>query len=181
MKKIKSMIGIVALAVIIFLAYTMYNDLKSDYIPENISQENMSEEPIEFTVIDESGKEINFSSVYGKPSVVNIWATWCPYCIEEFPDFQDMYDKYKDKINFLMINATDGQNETVEKASDFIKNTGYSFPVYYDVYFEASGTFSATHLPTTFFIDSNGNAVTYARGKLDRESLEKGIKIILEK
>ncbi len=181
MKKAKIIVIFVALLLILSLAYLMYNDLKNDYMEILAGDENIKIENAEFTVLGENGKEVKFSEFYGKPSVINIWATWCPYCVEEFPAFQEMYDKYKDKVNFLMVNATDGQNETVEKAKSFIKERGYTFPVYYDIYFEASRTFTATHLPTTFFIDSKGNSVTYARGKLDGEVLEKVIKLILEK
>lgn len=180
MKNIKLIIGAVALLVIIILASVMYNDLTGSYIPENI-QGGEELQRAEFSVADESGKKISFSEFSGKPSVINLWATWCPYCIEELPDFQNAFDKYKDKVNFLMVNATDGREETVEKASAFIKEGGYTFPVYYDVYSEAAITFGASSLPMTFFTDSQGNIITYARGKINAEALEKGIQLILEK
>ena len=71
--------------------------------------------------------------------------------------------------------------ETVEKASSFIKEAGYTFPVYYDVYLEASTVFGATSLPMTFFIDKEGSVAAFARGKIGISDIEAGIELILKK
>lgn len=181
MKKASFIVISVALIVIISLAYIMYNDLKNDYMLRNLETNGVSAPVSDFTIKDKNEKDVSFSSFSGKPAVINIWATWCPYCIEELPDFQSAYDRYKDEVNFIMINATDGQRETVEKASSFIKEAGYTFPVYYDVYLEASTVFGATSLPMTFFIDKEGSVAAFARGKIGISDIEAGIELILKK
>lgn len=42
-----------------------------------------------------------------KPTVVNFWATWCPYCLREMEAFQSMYERYGDRVNFVMLNVAD--------------------------------------------------------------------------
>ncbi|MEG1741432.1 MAG: TlpA disulfide reductase family protein [Acetivibrio sp.] len=69
----------------------------------------------DFTVIGTNGKEINLSDFIGKPVVLNFWASWCPPCKGEMPDFNEMYLEYGDTIEFMMVNMTDGVRETIEK------------------------------------------------------------------
>ena len=81
-------------------------------------------------------------------------------------------------MQFLMINMTDGSRETVEIASEFIKESGYSFPVFYDTKMDAANTYGAYSLPTTFFIDAEGNAIAQATGAISGETLQRGIDMI---
>lgn len=132
----------------------------------------------DFTVVDENGEEYQLSDFKGKPVVLNFWASWCGPCKSEMPDFDKAYQKYKDEISFLMVNLTDGSRETVEKASAHVKEQGYSFPVYYDTMSEAAMTYGVYSIPTSYFIDKEGNIIAHAQGAIDKENLEKGISMI---
>ena len=116
----------------------------------------------------------------GKPVIVNLWASWCPPCKAEMPDFETAYREYGDTIHFMMVNMTDGYQETVEKAKAFIADTGYTFPVYFDTESEAAIAYNATSIPATYFIDAEGNLVVYARGMLDADNLQRGIDMLLD-
>lgn len=142
------------------------------------SKETQPQTAPDFTVYDLEGNQVNLSDFFGKPIIVNFWASWCGPCQMEMPDFDSAYAAYKDNIEFLMINMTDGSRETVEIASSFIEEKGYSFPVYYDNDYSATMTYSVTSLPTTYFIDSEGSLVAHARGAIDAETLQKGIDMI---
>ena len=131
-----------------------------------------------FTVYDLDGNEVNLTDFFGKPIIVNFWASWCGPCKMEMPDFNEAYANYKDKIEFLMVNMTDGSRETVEKAFSFVTELGYTFPVYYDTEYSAAITYSVTSLPTTYFINAEGEAVAHARGAIDADTLQKGISMI---
>ena len=131
-----------------------------------------------FTVYDLEGNEVNLTDFFGKPIIVNFWASWCGPCKMEMPDFNEAYETYKDEIEFLMVNMTDGSRETVEKASSFITESGYTFPVYYDTDYSAAITYSVSSLPTSYFLNADGELVTYARGAINAATLEKGIDMI---
>ena len=131
-----------------------------------------------FTVYDLEGNQVNLTDFFGKPIIVNFWASWCGPCKMEMPDFNEAYAAYKNEIEFLMVNMTDGSRETIEKASSFIAESGYTFPVYYDTEYSAAITYSVSSLPTSYFINANGELVTYARGAIDAATLEKGISMI---
>ncbi len=151
------------------------------------SSDNSSEQSAEkivapdFTVYDIDGNPVHLSDFKGKPVVLNFWASWCGPCKMEMPDFNEKYLELGEDINFIMVNSTDGSRETVEIASEFIKSTGYSFPVYYDNDSDASMKYGVYSLPTTFFIDADGNFVTYATGAISGDILQKGIDMIYNK
>ena len=94
------------------------------------------------------------------------------------PEFEEAYKKYGEDIHFLMINSTDGSQETVESAKEFIESEGYTFPVYYDTTSIASIMYGVTGLPTTYFIDSEGAVVAKALSSINLQTLEKGIGLI---
>jgi thiol-disulfide isomerase/thioredoxin len=131
-----------------------------------------------FSVADGDGNKVNLTDFYGKPIVVNFWASWCGPCKSEMPDFEEAYLTYGDEINFLMVNMTDGARETTEVAQAYIDSQGYTFPVYFDVDQDAAITYGVTSIPSTFFIDKEGHAVAYAQGAISSEILQTGLDMI---
>ena len=132
----------------------------------------------DFTVYDLEGNEVHLTDFFGKPIIVNFWASWCGPCKMEMPDFDVAYNTYKDDIVFLMVNMTDGSRETIEVASEFIANSGYTFPVYYDTQYSAAITYSVASLPTSYFLNEKGELVAHAKGAIDAETLQRGIDMI---
>ena len=150
---------------------------------ENKSDDASATEPEltlapDFTVYDLEGNEVHLTDFFGKPIIVNFWASWCGPCKMEMPDFDAAYNTYKDDIVFLMVNMTDGSRETVEVASQFIADSGYTFPVYYDTQYSAAITYSVASLPTSYFLNSQGELVAHAKGAIDAETLQRGIDMI---
>ena len=131
----------------------------------------------DFTVLDYDGNRVKLSDFRGKPVVLNFWASWCIYCILEMPDFDEACKAYPDVV-FLMVNATDGNQETVETAKDFMSGRDYGFDVYFDVDGEAVEAYRVTAFPMTVFIDSFGNMVASGKGKMEYDMIVDGIEMI---
>lgn len=147
--------------------------------PDN---ENGSDNPEikEITFLDAQGNQVRLSDKLGKPIILNFWTSWCPYCVEEMPYFQSIYDEKGAEVNFLMVNVTDGSRETKEIGIEFIEKKGFTFPTYYDVRLEASNFYSVHALPTTVFLDENGREVSRTSGKISEEDLRSQIDKLLQ-
>ena len=133
----------------------------------------------DFTFYDLEGNAHKLSDFRGKPVILNFWASWCGPCKSEMPDFEKMYQQYGDQIHFLMVNLTDGQQETVESASSFIAGQGYTFPVYYDSAVEGAIAYGVNAVPVTYFLDKEGNFAAWGQGALSAQSLQSGIDMLL--
>ncbi|MCR5135255.1 MAG: TlpA family protein disulfide reductase [Clostridiales bacterium] len=147
----------------------------------------------DFTVYDADGNKVALSDFKGEPVVVNFWASWCPPCKAELPDFEAAYQEVGIKeaadadgadsdsaeaVRFLMVNLTDGQRETLDTAGKFIADEGYTFPVYFDTDLDAAYTYGINSIPMTMFIDADGNVQDYAIGMIDEQTLRSGIEKI---
>ena len=133
----------------------------------------------DFTVYDAEGNEVHLSDYAGSPVVLNFWASWCGPCKSEMPDFNAAYQELGEEVQFLMINMTDGDRETMESASAYVEEQGFTFPVFYDTETDAALAYGAYSLPTTYFIDADGYAVARGVGALSAETLQQGIDMIL--
>ena len=150
-------ITLLTFAVIIIGAAVLYNYLSAKVSYDSIGESTSSAADI--TVTDESNREVNLSDMKGKPVILNFWASWCGPCQSEMPIFDKIYDRYKNDINFMMVNLTGGR-ETKESASEYIKS--------YETY----------SIPVTYFIDADGNIAGYVKGALSEETLLEGIDMI---
>ena len=132
----------------------------------------------DFTVYDKDGNTIKLSDMTGTPVVLNFWASWCSPCKAEMPEFDEIAKEYAGKVAFMMVDLTDGVQETQEKAQAFIDSMGYTFPVYFDKDSDAAYKYGIQSIPTTIFIDANGNLIAGATGAIDGETLRYGISMI---
>jgi peroxiredoxin len=133
----------------------------------------------DFTVVDTDGNEVDLSSFAGRPIVVNFWASWCPYCVQELPEFQSAFEKYGDDVVFMIVDLADGSRETVEDGTKYIEENGYTFPVYFDSDLEAAYAYSVSSIPLTLFINSDGTLSTKHLGVLSASELQSELDKIL--
>ena len=129
----------------------------------------------DFTVYSASGKAVKLSDFRGKPVVLNFWASWCYYCKQEMPDFNEAYKKYKGSVQFLFVDWTDGDRETQAAGAAYLKSMGYSFPAYYDLNQDAVAKYGLTGIPATYYIDRQGRLVSGGIGATTKDALEQGI------
>lgn len=112
-----------------------------------------------------------------KPVLINFWATWCPPCRMEMSGLQALYEEYRDKVDFVMINL----GESKETIQDFlVENELYTFPIGYDETDSYGMKFSIVGIPTTYIIGKDKiikNCIVGARSEEQfREYLEEVIK-----
>ncbi len=130
----------------------------------------------DFTAYDADGNEVKLSDQLGTvPVVLNFWASWCPPCRMEMPDFDKVAAEYgNDTLRFLMVDmvGTSGSyTETRETAQEYIGEEGFTFTVWFDENQEALTTYGINSFPTTVFIDAEGNVEGAYRGAMSEETL----------
>lgn len=156
----------------------------------NLNYDVMIEVPLEtldpdaelapdFSMQDSSDGVWNLSDFRGKPVVLNFWSSTCPPCMAEMPLFQKYWEEYGDEVEFVIVNLTDGYNDTFASAMEVVTENQYTFPVYFDTASQGAIAYSVRSIPMTFFIDANGVMVTEHLGMLSEETLEAGIQSIL--
>ena len=187
MNKIRWLIGTLALVLLLGGAYILYAQFSNDHLPNVTYTEKQGETAAgnavaapDFTVENENGESVMLSDLVGRPVVLNLWASWCPPCRSEMPDFEEAYQEYGKDVEFMMVNLTDGSRETVETAKAFIEDQGFTFPVYFDTTYDAAIAYQASSIPATYFIDKESNIIAHATGALDKTNLIKGIEMIMK-
>lgn len=111
-----------------------------------------------FSFTDAEDNTVSFDDLKGKPILINFWATWCGYCVAEMSDFNKIIEEYSDSVNFIMLDVVDGKRETKEKALAFLSDNGYSnIKPYFDSLGEGTYMFGINSLPTTVYVDKDGN------------------------
>ena len=193
--KKKTLVLIVVLAVVLAVAGIAYHLLGDNFKMDQLATQSTpapeagtedgtvpAETPLpvvpDFTVYDAEGNAVHLHDFLGKPIVLNFWASWCGPCKSEMPDFDKVNKELDGEVQFLMINMTDGERETVESASKFVEDNGYDLPVYFDIDQEAAYTYGAYALPTSYFINAKGEGIAQAQGAIDEETLRRGINMI---
>ena len=88
--------------------------------------------------------------------ILEFWATWCPPCVKSIPHLNELYLKYKDKINFVGITSGDS-NKIVQFVQS--KKEIMTYPVAIDVDSVLHDELKIKGIPALFIIDGNSNII----------------------
>ena len=178
--KLKYILLAIIFVLILVAAFLGYQLLTTIYSPQTTETETTVSLAPDFTVYDPDGNPVTLSSFRGKPVVVNFWATWCGPCQMEMPYFETLSKEYADQIQFMMVNLTDGQRETVDYVKKFLEVNGYTFPAFYDTDMDAAITYSVYSIPLTLFVDAEGALITSHTGAMDEATLRNYIESLIK-
>ena len=126
--------------------------------------------PIDFTLQDINGKTVKLSTYRGKVVIVDVWATWCPYCVQELPNLIRLQnDAIKTKKPLRVIGISVDTDKSA--VPQFVKDHGINYPVLYSEK-QAMKPFGEIYgLPTKFIIDKKGVLVDKIIGAVDEHEL----------
>lgn len=122
------------------------------------------------------GGEQKMTSFIGKPTVVNLWATWCPPCRREMPVLRDA-QRTNSNIHFVFAN----QGEPPEVVKKYLAAEGLDLSnVLLDSSMQVAKETRSKGLPTTLFFDANGNLVDRRTGELSHATLKERIDVLVD-
>jgi thiol-disulfide isomerase/thioredoxin len=136
-------------------------------------------------IIDVSDLKLILEAGKGSPILINVWATWCEPCREEFPDLVDLSAIYKEDIRFISISVDDFSDLEV-KVVPFLKNQNVQFESYLLKVVEPEDFINLLDkdwsgaVPATFIYDKNGNQTEALIGKQSFEMFEREIKKVID-
>jgi thiol-disulfide isomerase/thioredoxin len=119
-----------------------------------------------------TGKEIALADFRGKPVVINIWASWCPGCIEEADDLREFAADHPEAV-LLGVDFQD----TFSGAREFYERWGWEHPSIFDSSGSQTAQLGLFGLPTTLFLDARHRIAARVVGATDRTGFERGLEL----
>ena len=123
-----------------------------------------------FSLKDLSGNAVTLDGLRGKVLVLNFWATWCPPCRTEIPDFVEFYNANKSKG--LEILGVSVDTDTASGVPAFVRNNKMSYPVAMMTEKILRDYGPIDSIPTTFIIDKAGRVRHAEIGIVAKETLD---------
>lgn len=154
----------------VFLLTTYINFAQID---KEYTVDSVNEQKLEQIISDRNGKYL----------FVNIWASWCVPCREEFPDLVELFDKYKDSLDIIAL-SVDYKDEIDNKVIPFISKMNVSFPVFISDFKKDDQLIKFFNenwsgaLPATFIYNLEGKQIMKLEGKQSFESFSSVLKSI---
>ncbi|RXI46611.1 TlpA family protein disulfide reductase [Clostridium tetani] len=171
---------LIILSSVFYKFYVDKNEKDIDNKSNTTTQTEISEDKpkriasLDFKLKDLNDKEITLSEFKGKKVMLNFWATWCGYCVQEMPYMQNIHNETKDKdIVILAVNV--GENK--DKIKKFMEKKSYDFPVVLDERQEVAQNYGVQAFPTTLFIDEEGFVYSGIQGPMTDDIMRKELKI----
>lgn len=131
----------------------------------------------DFILQDLDGNRIRLSNFLGKTIVLNFWATWCPPCRAEMPDFQETYEKRLSQDDLVVIAVDLLAEDSLDAVTSFVHELSLTFPIVLANDNSVPDRYGVFGLPATFFIDRHGVLRSTNLGPVFGDLLETGIAI----
>jgi peroxiredoxin len=152
---------------LVFYLLRQKDSVFNDIGPEELT---VGQPAPDFTFPGLDGKMISLSDTKGKVVLVNIWATWCPPCVDEMPSLQTLYQAFKDE-NFEIL-AVSIDSAGLEAVAPFMQKHKLTFPALIASQATMQSIYKITGVPDTFIIDKEGILIKKIIGPLNWSSPE---------
>ena len=134
-----------------------------------------------FAVKSLTGDSLVVADTNSGVTLLNVWATWCTSCKEEFSELERYRKTYAASgLHVMAISVDQGSDVKVRK---FVEAQGSQFPVAHDADAQISTLYGVNGLPTSYLLDAHGKVLWTAIGdfRLDSAGMANAIDRALAK
>lgn len=165
-----AVVFIVAIALAGYLWIDAHNTVEACTQEEAVS-EDVAVSTLSFVGENNTCHQLSDLAAASELTIVNAWASWCPFCVEELPDFARLNEEFGDAITIIAIN----RGESREQAEQFLRETGVSGDIRVlfdpkDRFYRAINGFS---MPETIFLSPKGEVLLHKRGVMELEEMRR--------
>ena len=111
---------------------------------------------------------IEYAAYADRPLVINFFASWCPSCIAEMPEFERVHELLGDRVAFLGVSQSDAREASI----DLARETGITYDTAIDGRGEFFGAVGGVGMPTTIFVRPGGEIAEVWVGALNADALQ---------
>jgi peroxiredoxin len=170
-------IGLIFLSVVTYFIQTNQNGVPNDIDLNILPPVEINQPAPELSLSDLNGNLVSLKDFRGDVILVNNWATWCPPCRQEMPEFQSYYEDHQDE-GFQILAVEAGQ--PAEEVQAFVSEVGLSFTILLDPENISLTTFQNSSLPNSWVIDRKGNLRLAWLGAINKDTLDKYVTPLLK-
>jgi cytochrome c biogenesis protein CcmG/thiol:disulfide interchange protein DsbE len=144
----------------------MYVRSRNERASDNVSPSVGNTAP-GFELANLSGQSIRLGDLRGRPVLINFWATWCGYCLQELPVIEKYYERYASELIVLAVDVGD----SLADVRSVVKKYGFTFPVLRDPNSIVFQQYRLDSFPVTFVLDTEGVVLVKHQGYMSEDKL----------
>ncbi|MBI3442519.1 MAG: TlpA family protein disulfide reductase [Candidatus Sungbacteria bacterium] len=131
------------------------------------------------TLKSADGNDVNLSDFRGKPLVINLWASWCPFCKDELLNLAYLQREYGEKITVIAINRGESPGQIQKMRQELgIGTSSVMLLDSDDTLYQTLGGFA---MPEILFVNKDGMIRQHQRGLISREELRRRVQDLVQR
>ena len=175
----KAVIIIVVLVLTLGVLYLIFSGGSGSQSNDTGStqKEKVESNKVSFALADYDGNIVDLSDFNGKIVVANAWATWCPFCVNELPEFEKLQEAFQEDISVVAINRAEPTGVAKEFSDNLGLSESYTFLIDpKDSFYKSIGGFA---MPETVFLSPKGEILMHKKGPFDFAEMKEIVDKIL--
>lgn len=180
MKKITLVILVVIIVGAILILTKPFKQTESPIKQPQTSSSEIGQKIPGFELEDFNGQKVKIATSSGKPILIDFWAAWCPFCLEEMPEIEKIHQEFGDKLIVYGIHRS--ETEGIEAGAKFAKGRGVTYTLLKDstgqIYKTLTG--GRNFMPYALYIDKDGTIVKVKAGPKTAEEMRQAVEELLK-
>jgi thiol-disulfide isomerase/thioredoxin len=173
-----SLVLIAVLAIVAVIVVNRNGSVQNAAVAPPLAQVSVGQTAPTFSVSTTAGA-FDLSAAGGKPTLLEVFATWCPHCQREVPIIGNLYDHFKSQVNFVGVSGSPyAMDQTAESQADvvaFMAKYGVRYPMAFDPDLAVAKEYLQGGFPTIVLIGRDGKILAIGSGEVQGKEMAKAM------